>query len=80
MWAGGGIRGGITAPVNTHKIIVKELDVRGEDIDIPNKSPEALRPQGFKHELCSYYKMHKAIILLSAAQIVLLLLRKQIVS
>jgi L-iditol 2-dehydrogenase len=35
MWAGGGIRGGITAPVNTHKIIVKELDVRGEISQIP---------------------------------------------
>ncbi|HCL79158.1 MAG TPA: hypothetical protein DIC53_04230, partial [Synergistaceae bacterium] len=29
LWAGGGIRGGITAPVDTHKIIVKEIDVKG---------------------------------------------------
>ena len=35
LWAGGGIRGGIVAPVNTHKIIVKELDVRGEISQIP---------------------------------------------
>jgi L-iditol 2-dehydrogenase len=35
MWAGGGIRGGIVAPVDTYKIIVKELDVRGEISQIP---------------------------------------------
>lgn len=35
LWAGGGIRGGIIAPVDTHKIIVKELDVRGEISQIP---------------------------------------------
>lgn len=35
MWAGGGIRGGIVAPVDTHKIIVKELDIRGEISQIP---------------------------------------------
>ena len=35
LWAGGGIRGGIIAPVNTHKIIAKELDVRGEISQIP---------------------------------------------
>ncbi len=35
MWAGGGIRGGIVAPVDTSKIIVKELDVRGEISQIP---------------------------------------------
>ncbi|MCK7530176.1 MAG: hypothetical protein MZV63_03540 [Marinilabiliales bacterium] len=29
MWAGGGIKGGIVALVDTHKIIVKELDIRG---------------------------------------------------
>lgn len=35
LWAGGGIRGGIEAPVDTHKIIVKELDVKGEISQIP---------------------------------------------
>jgi 2-desacetyl-2-hydroxyethyl bacteriochlorophyllide A dehydrogenase len=35
MWAGGGIRGGIVAPVDTYKIIVKELDVKGEISQIP---------------------------------------------
>jgi 2-desacetyl-2-hydroxyethyl bacteriochlorophyllide A dehydrogenase len=35
MWAGGGIRGGIVAPVDTYKVIVKELDVRGEISQIP---------------------------------------------
>lgn len=35
LWAGGGIRGGIIAPVDTYKIIVKELDVRGEISQIP---------------------------------------------
>lgn len=35
LWAGGGIRGGIVAPVDTYKIIVKELDVRGEISQIP---------------------------------------------
>ena len=35
MWAGGGIRGGIVAPVDTYKIIVKELDVCGEISQIP---------------------------------------------
>lgn len=35
LWAGGGIRGGITAPVDTHKIIVKEIDVKGEISQIP---------------------------------------------
>jgi 2-desacetyl-2-hydroxyethyl bacteriochlorophyllide A dehydrogenase len=30
LWAGGGIRGGIVAPVDTHKIIVKELEIYGE--------------------------------------------------
>ena len=35
LWAGGGIRGGIVAPVDTHKIIVKELDVKGEISQIP---------------------------------------------
>ena len=36
MWAGGGIRGGIKAEVDTYKIIVKEIDVRGEISQIPN--------------------------------------------
>ncbi len=35
LWAGGGIRGGIVASVDTYKIIVKELDVRGEISQIP---------------------------------------------
>lgn len=35
LWAGGGIRGGILAPVDTYKIIVKELDVKGEISQIP---------------------------------------------
>jgi 2-desacetyl-2-hydroxyethyl bacteriochlorophyllide A dehydrogenase len=35
LWAGGGIRGGIVAPVDTYKIIVKELDVKGEISQIP---------------------------------------------
>ncbi len=35
LWAGGGIRGGIVAPVDTYKVIVKELDVRGEISQIP---------------------------------------------
>ena len=30
MWAGGGIRGGINASVDTYKVIVKEIDIRGE--------------------------------------------------
>ena len=35
LWAGGGIRGGIVAPVDTVKIIVKEIDVFGEISQIP---------------------------------------------
>jgi 2-desacetyl-2-hydroxyethyl bacteriochlorophyllide A dehydrogenase len=35
LWAGGGIRGGITASIDTYKIIVKELDVKGEISQIP---------------------------------------------
>lgn len=35
MWAGGGIRGGIVAPVDTYKIIVKELDIKGEISQVP---------------------------------------------
>ena len=35
LWAGGGIRGGISAAVDTHKIIVKEIEVRGEISQIP---------------------------------------------
>lgn len=35
LWAGGGIRGGIVASVDTYKIIVKELDVKGEISQIP---------------------------------------------
>lgn len=35
LWAGGGIRGGIIAPVDTHKIITKEIDVKGEISQIP---------------------------------------------
>jgi 2-desacetyl-2-hydroxyethyl bacteriochlorophyllide A dehydrogenase len=35
LWAGGGIRGGIKASIDTQKIIVKELDVKGEISQIP---------------------------------------------
>jgi threonine dehydrogenase-like Zn-dependent dehydrogenase len=35
LWAGGGIRGGIKAEVDTYKIIVKELDVIGEISQVP---------------------------------------------
>ncbi len=35
LWAGGGIRGGIVAPVDTYKIIVKEIDVHGEISQVP---------------------------------------------
>ncbi len=35
LWAGGGIRGGIVAPIDTYKVIVKELDVKGEISQIP---------------------------------------------
>lgn len=35
LWAGGGIRGGIRAEIDTNKIIVKELDVRGEISQVP---------------------------------------------
>lgn len=35
LWAGGGIRGGIVAPVDTYKIIVKEIDVKGEISQVP---------------------------------------------
>ncbi len=35
LWAGGGIRGGIEAPVDTYKIIVKEITVYGEISQIP---------------------------------------------
>jgi threonine dehydrogenase-like Zn-dependent dehydrogenase len=35
LWAGGGIRGGIQASIDTYKVIVKELDVKGEISQIP---------------------------------------------
>lgn len=35
LWAGGGIRGGIVAPVDTYKVIVKEIDIKGEISQIP---------------------------------------------
>ena len=35
LWAGGGIRGGIRAEIDTYKIIVKELEVIGEISQIP---------------------------------------------
>jgi 2-desacetyl-2-hydroxyethyl bacteriochlorophyllide A dehydrogenase len=35
LWAGGGIRGGIKAGIDTYKIIVKELDVKGEISQVP---------------------------------------------
>ncbi len=43
LWAGGGIRGGIVAPVDTHKIIVKEIDVKGEISQIPYDWHTAIR-------------------------------------
>jgi 2-desacetyl-2-hydroxyethyl bacteriochlorophyllide A dehydrogenase len=43
LWAGGGIRGGIVAPVDTYKIIVKELDVKGEISQIPYDWLTAIR-------------------------------------
>lgn len=35
LWAGGGIRGGIEAPVDTYKVIVKEITIYGEISQIP---------------------------------------------
>ena len=35
LWAGGGIRGGIMAEIDTYKIIVNELDVLGEISQVP---------------------------------------------
>jgi 2-desacetyl-2-hydroxyethyl bacteriochlorophyllide A dehydrogenase len=35
LWAGGGIRGGIRAEIDTYKVIVKELDIKGEISQIP---------------------------------------------
>lgn len=43
LWAGGGIRGGITAPVDTHKIITKEIDIKGEISQIPYDWDTALK-------------------------------------
>lgn len=43
LWAGGGIRGGIVAPVDTYKIIVKEIDVKGEISQIPYDWQTAIR-------------------------------------
>ena len=43
LWAGGGIRGGIVARVDTYKIIVKELDVIGEISQIPYDWLTAIR-------------------------------------
>lgn len=43
LWAGGGIRGGIRVPVDTYKIIVKEIDVRGEISQIPYDWTTAIR-------------------------------------
>ncbi|WP_434631855.1 zinc-binding dehydrogenase [Thermoanaerobacterium thermosaccharolyticum] len=34
-WAGGGIVEGVVAPVDTYKIIVKELDIKGEISQVP---------------------------------------------
>lgn len=34
-WSGGGIRGGIKASIDTYKVIVKELDIKGEISQIP---------------------------------------------
>ncbi|TVR51691.1 MAG: hypothetical protein EA426_19800 [Spirochaetaceae bacterium] len=46
LWAGGGIRGGIVAPIDTYKIIVKELDVKGEISQIPYDWSTALHLVG----------------------------------
>ncbi len=35
LWAGGGIRGGVKAEIDTYKIIVNELDVLGEISQVP---------------------------------------------
>ena len=35
LWAGGGIRGGIVASIDTYKVIVNEIDVRGEISQVP---------------------------------------------
>jgi len=35
LWAGAGIRGGVVAPVDTYKVIVKEIDIKGEISQIP---------------------------------------------
>jgi threonine dehydrogenase-like Zn-dependent dehydrogenase len=43
LWAGGGIRGGIVAPVDTYKVIVKEIDVKGEISQIPYDWLTAIR-------------------------------------
>jgi L-iditol 2-dehydrogenase len=46
LWAGGGIRGGIVAPVDTYKIIVKEITVYGEISQIPYDWLTAIRLVG----------------------------------
>ena len=43
LWAGGGIRGGITAEVDTYKVIVKEIDIKGEISQIPYDWTTAIR-------------------------------------
>jgi L-iditol 2-dehydrogenase len=43
LWAGGGIRGGIKAAVDTYKIIVKEIDIKGEISQIPYDWKTAIR-------------------------------------
>lgn len=35
LWAGAGIRGGVTATLDTYQVIVKEVDIRGEISQIP---------------------------------------------
>lgn len=35
LWAGAGIRGGVSAEVDTYQVIVKELDIRGEISQVP---------------------------------------------
>jgi threonine dehydrogenase-like Zn-dependent dehydrogenase len=46
LWAGGGIRGGIIAPVDTYKIIVKEITVYGEISQMPYDWLTAIRLVG----------------------------------
>jgi threonine dehydrogenase-like Zn-dependent dehydrogenase len=39
LWAGAGIRGGVTAPVDTYQVLVKELNIKGEISQVPTIGP-----------------------------------------